>query len=200
LTCSKASEMEKPTDVEELFEEARQGNSEALGHLLEHFRAQLRESLYHDLQSPLQRRVDESDIIQQACLQATQQFFTQFRGTTLAEFWVWLQQIQRNSLVDQVRNHYAQKRDARKEQNDENLNQAMGKITSPSQKAVRAESRLQLEQAIELLPQDQSRAVRLRHLDGLKIGDIAIALEKSESATAKLISRGMSALKKFLNE
>jgi len=200
LVCSKAIDMEPPTENEQLFEAARQGDSEALGQLLEHFRVQLRENIHHDLQNQLHRRVGESDIIQQSCLQATQQFFTQFRGTTLAEFWGWLQQIQRNTLVDQVRNNHAQKRDARRERSGANLNQALGKITSPSQKAVRSESQQQLDRAIEMLPEEQSRAVRMRHLDGLHIRDIAVAMGKSESATAKLITRGMSALKELLKE
>lgn len=192
--------MDQPTEIEQLFEAAQQGDSEALGQLLEHFRVQLREDIHHDLQNHLNRRVGESDIIQQACLQASQQFFTQFRGKTLAEFWGWLQQIQRNTLVDQVRNNHAQKRDARRERSGADIEQKQGRVTSPSQKAVRSESQQQLERAIQLLPEEQSKAVRMRHLEGLKIGDIAVAIGKSESATAKLITRGMSALKELLKE
>ena len=71
-------------------------------------------------------------------------------------------------------------------------------ITSPSQKAMRREEEQRLTQALTALPDDQREAVRLRHLEGWALDDIAVHLGRTCAATAGLIKRGMKALRREL--
>ena len=74
------------------------------------------------------------------------------------------------------------------------------KISSPSQKAIRGEEAERLGQALAALPNDQREAVRLRHLEGWALADIACHLGRSPAATAGLIKRGMQALRRQLQK
>jgi RNA polymerase sigma-70 factor (ECF subfamily) len=49
------------------------------------------------------------------------------------------------------------------------------------------------------LPDDQREAVRLRHLEGWALADIAQHLGRTPAATAGLIKRGMQALRRQLH-
>jgi len=192
--------MSESIDLQQRLDLALSGDEQALGRLLEHFRSQLRETVYANIQGPLQRRIDESDVIQQACLRAINAFSNQFRGKQIEEFWAWLEQIQQNTLIDVVRNHHAQRRDARQDQSGENVDIFAGQITSPSQKAIQGEKRHKIETAISQLPETQQAAVRLRHLEGYKITEVADILGKTPAATAQIIYRGISSLKKLLEQ
>ena len=71
-------------------------------------------------------------------------------------------------------------------------------LSSPSQKAIREEEAERLSQALTSLPDDQREAVRLRHLEGWALADLARHLGRSPAATAGLIKRGMQALRRQL--
>lgn len=192
--------MHEPIDLQALLDAALSGNEQALGELLEHFRNQLRATILANIQGPLQRRIDESDVIQQACIRALGAFNSQFRGKTIEEFWGWLEQIQRNTLVDVVRNHQALRRDARQEKSAGDANLFTGQNTTPSQRAIQGESQQRVENAIRQLPHGQQEAVRLRHIEEREISEIATILGKSPAATAQLIYRGISALRRILEQ
>jgi RNA polymerase sigma-70 factor, ECF subfamily len=72
-------------------------------------------------------------------------------------------------------------------------------LTTPSQKAIRIEQSEHLSHALEALPEDQREAVRLRHLEGWALADIAVRLGRTPAATAGLIKRGMKALRRGLH-
>jgi len=73
-------------------------------------------------------------------------------------------------------------------------------LTTPSQKAIRGEQANRLAQALAALPDDQREAVRLRHLEGWALAEIAVRVGRSSAATAGLIKRGMKALRRRLHE
>jgi RNA polymerase sigma-70 factor (ECF subfamily) len=54
--------------------------------------------------------------------------------------------------------------------------------------------------ALEELPADQREAVRLRHLEGLPLAEIADRLGRSEDAVAGLLKRGMRTLRERLKD
>jgi RNA polymerase sigma-70 factor (ECF subfamily) len=71
-------------------------------------------------------------------------------------------------------------------------------ISTPSQRAIRGEEEQLLMKALSVLPDDQREAVRLRHLEGLALADVARHLGRSPAATAGLIKRGMQVLRRQL--
>src|SRR5262249_24289309 len=73
-------------------------------------------------------------------------------------------------------------------------------VSSPSQKVIRAEQEGRLSQALGALPDGQREAVRLRHLEGWPLANIALHLGRSPAATAGLIKRGMKTLRRQLHK
>jgi RNA polymerase sigma-70 factor, ECF subfamily len=191
--------MEHPDDCRQSLLLAKAGDEIALGRLLELYRPLLRERVRAQIHGQLQRRLDESDLVQQTFLRAFRDF-KQFRGDTPEEFAGWLLQIHERILVDVIRRHQvAQKRAADREvRGSEALRVAPGRATSPSQRAIRGESRARLEMAIRELPEAQQEAVRLRYLESRSIAEIAGTMERSEESVAGLLKRGLAALRRFL--
>jgi RNA polymerase sigma-70 factor, ECF subfamily len=153
----------------------------------------------------LQRREDASDIVQRTTLEAYAAF-EDFHGTSEAEFSAWLKQILRRNVANLVRDNRAAKRDVRREQYFDAAErtvsvtwmQPAGRGTTPSMKVIKAEAALNLANAIEQLPDDQQTAVRMRHLEGRGIDEIATAMEKSPAAVAGLVRRGLQSLRERL--
>ena len=192
----------------ELIERARRGNGEALGQLLELHRAVLHRLAERRLGGRVAVRVAASDVIQQTFLEAHRRF-GQFAGRGEREWAAWLRAILEHRVAGAIRDHaLLQKRTVRREQSmdQEQGSQAGLKgglgagLSSPSQKAMRVEEMARLEGALGALPEDQREAVRLRHLEGWALEDIARRLNRTPAATAGLIKRGMQALRRRLHE
>ena len=67
------------------------------------------------------------------------------------------------------------------------------------QRLDRGEEAERLSQALTALPDDQREAVRLRHLEGWALADVARHLGRTPAATAGLIKRGMQALRRQMH-
>ena len=193
--------------ADELLQQARRGDREALGRLLEAQRAALHRLAEGRLGERIEVRVDASDIIQQTFLEAHRSF-QQFAGRDVRELAAWVQGILDHKVAGAIRDHtLLQKRTVRRERS---LDDSKGRGTpmkqeldagfsSPSQKAMRGEEAKRLTEALTALPADQREAVRLRHLEGWALADIARHLGRSPAATAGLIKRGMQALRRRLH-
>jgi RNA polymerase sigma-70 factor (ECF subfamily) len=193
---------------DELLRRARRGDREALGRLLEAQRATLRRLAERQLDGRVAVRVDASDIIQQTFLEAHRSF-PQFAGRDARDLAAWLRGILDHKAAGAVRDHARlQKRDVRRERpvDDCRGDSAPGKQeleaghSSPSQKAVRREEEERLTEALAALPEDQREAVRLRHLEGRPLDEIARRLGRTAAATAGLIKRGMQALRRRMRQ
>jgi len=191
----------------ELVEQALQGDREALGRLLEAQRATLHRLAERQLEGRIAVRVDASDVIQQTFLEAYRSF-SQFTGRDARELVAWLQSILDHKVAGAIRDHaLLQKRDVRREQSMDDsrgggtpLKQELDAgLSTPSQKAIQGEEAERLAQALVALSDDQREAVRLRHLEGWALGDIARHLGRTPAATAGLIKRGMQALRRQLH-
>lgn len=199
-----------PDDVSptrDLLTQARRGDADALGSLLEAQRPGLYVQAERQLQGRLAARVDASDIIQQTFLEAHRSF-AQFSGDHEREWTAWLQRILEHRVALAVRDHVLlQKRDLRRERPLADPDSGPGPDgqleaghSSPSQRAIRGEEVQRLVAALAALPPDQREAVRLRHLEGQPLAEIARQLGRSLTATAGLIKRGMKALREHLRD
>jgi RNA polymerase sigma-70 factor (ECF subfamily) len=175
---------------------------DAVDRLLEQYRPVLRLIAEQMIGSGLRRREDASDIVQRTVLEAYAAF-AQFHGGTEAEFSAWLKQILRHNVTNLVRDNRAAKRDVRREkyldaaQDSCSITwlQPAGRGTTPSQRVIKAEAALNLAHAIDDLPEQQRNAVRMRHLEGRSIDEIAAELQKTPAAVAGLIRRGLQELR-----
>ena len=192
-------------ELQRLLIESRT-DPEAADRLLALYRPALKVIAEQMVGPALQRREDASDIVQRTVLEAYAAF-EQFNGGSESEFSAWLKQILRRNVTNLVRDNRAAKRDVRKEQyldaaeNSCSVTwmQPAGRGTSPSMRLIKAEAALNLTAAIEALPESQRIAVRMRHLQGQSLDEIAATMNKTPAAVAGLIRRGLATLRERLS-
>jgi RNA polymerase sigma-70 factor, ECF subfamily len=180
------------------LESARQGDAQALGQLLESFRPYVR-VIVRGLRDPrLQARLDESDFVQDALLEAHRTFAT-FRGTTVAELAAWLRQVAVRTAGRTLRGFVGTaKRDLDCERPGEGLaGLAVSPAESPSDQLVRSEEAATLAEALSRLPEDMQQVLLGRHLDGQSHADIARALGRTEAAVRMLYLRALRRLREL---
>ena len=177
-----------------------------MGQLLADCQPYLRVMAQRQLDSAVKARIDPSDVVQLTCLDAHRDM-QDFRGVEIGEFVAWLRRILQNNTAEVIRHHLlVRKRSMRQEKSmDESAGDGMNlrgviaaDISSPSRRAMRGESAILLAQALEKLPDDQRDAVRLRHLEGKSLAEIAAWFDRSEVAAAGLLKRGLKGLRKHL--
>jgi len=189
-------------EYQTLIEEALKGNQDAIGQLLDRHRPYLKMLTQRAVDGHFQARIGDSDLVQQTCLSAIRDF-EKFDGKDVAQFVAWLQKIHERNIQDTIRKHLgADKRSIDKERSPEAGENDQGlyhlKTLSPSQRVMQAEEAVRLAEVMSSLPEDQREAVRLRHLEGWTLAELEEHFERSETAVASLIKRGLENLRKQL--
>jgi RNA polymerase sigma-70 factor (ECF subfamily) len=174
--------------------------------LLERYRAYLQLLARRQLDGPLRRKCDSSDLVQQTLLQAHEKL-DQFRGQTEAELKAWLRKILANVLNNKLEEFGARKRDLARERSleaelDESASRLEGWLIdrqpSPGEEAEQHEQLLRLLEALDRLPDNQREAVELRHLQEWSLERIAEKMGCTREAVAGLLQRGRARLKELL--
>lgn len=179
----------------DLILRARNGDDTALGELCNRHRAYLRLIAQRTLDTNVKVRADESDLVQQTMLSAVRNFH-QFEGSQPGQFVAWLQIQHERNVIDAARAHRADKRNVGREQAAPSKFEPSGsRRDSPSMRAMLSEEVLQLAAAMEELPEAQREAVRLRHLEGWSLKEIAESMDRTDEAVAGLLKRGMKGLR-----
>jgi len=190
-----------------LLADARAGREDALGRLLGLYRNYLALLARLQLDGKLQSKVDASDLVQEAFLEAYRDF-PSFRGTTEKELLAWLRQILVTNLANVVRHFVGtQRRDVRLEcsiaagidQSSQALERSLpAQQSSPSQQAARHEQAVVLAEALEKLPADYREVIILRNLEGLTFPDVAHRMGRSVDSVEKLWTRALVQLRRTL--
>src|SRR5262245_44437783 len=194
-------------DLGPLLASARRGDTPALGRLLERYRRYLGLLARLEVDRRLQGKLDPSDLVQEAFLEAHRDF-AQFRGATEAELLAWLRQVLVRNLANQVRRYLGTRgRDVRLERElsaaVEESSAALGKAlaaadSSPSDRAARREQSVRLADALAQLPDDYREAIVLRHLEGLTFPEVAVRMKRSVDSVKKYWARGLARLRGLL--
>lgn len=197
------------TDMIRLIERLRAGDRTALNEVFTRHRGRLRRMVEMRLDWRLQARLDASDVIQEAYLEAALRMEEYLRDPKLPLF-LWLRLVVGERLTRLHRQHLGVKmRDAGREISlyREPLPEAssmalaaqlLGKQTSPTQAAVRAERMLRLQEAINSLDPVDREVLSLRHFEELSRAETAKVLGIEESAAAKRYVRALKRLKDVL--
>jgi RNA polymerase sigma-70 factor (ECF subfamily) len=148
-------------------------------------------------QPGLQRRLDLSDVVQQALLEAHKNV-GQFRGNTEEEWRGWLRTILRrvlwNAVGDIPPGEVSLNESSRRW---EEILQA--EQTSPSQRVVQRERRERLEAALSQLDEDERTAVELQKLHGCSVDFISQNMGRTKLAVGGLLKRAKHKLRLLLD-
>ena len=156
----------------------------------------------------LARRVDPSDVVQDALIVAASRL-TEFLANESMSFFVWLRWITRDRLTDLHREHLgAQKRDAQREVHIDSAIPAasslqladalVGHLTSPSRVAAREELRLVIQSGLAQLDPEEREILVLRHYEQLSLEEAAQCLQMSKSGANKRHLKALRELRKLL--
>jgi RNA polymerase sigma-70 factor (ECF subfamily) len=157
----------------------------------------------------LQGKMDASDLVQEAFLEAYRDF-GRFRGTTEGELTGWLRQILATNLANQVQRYCgARCRDVRLERelaveldlSSRLLDRALvAPQSSPSQRAVRREQAVLLADALEQLPAPYREVLVLRHLEERSFPDVARRMGRSLDSVKNLWARALGQLRQVMGD
>ena len=156
----------------------------------------------------LAAKLDASDIVQQTLLKA-HAARDQFRGQSPGEMAAWLRQILARTLANELRTLGRAKRNVGAERSlDADLDASSCRLdawlaadqTSPSEQVRWRERAEAIATAVDSLPPEQREVVLLKHCEGLTLNEIAARLDRTPSAIAGLLRRGLQRLRKQLDE
>ena len=193
-----------------LLRRAAQGDQAAWGALLVRSRDRLRRMVALRLDRRLQGRVDPSDIIQEACIDASARLAEYARQPDMP-FFLWLRFLTGQRLVRVHRQHLgAEMRDVAREvslyrgalpaaTSAALAAQLLGRATRPSEAAVRAERSIRLQEALNSMDPLDREVLALRHFEQLSNAEAARVLGLQESAAAKRYVRALKRLRVILD-
>jgi RNA polymerase sigma-70 factor (ECF subfamily) len=200
---------ETPSEIARLVERAAREDRQAWGRLLDQHRDRLRRMVALRLDHRVQGRVDASDVIQEAYLDASNRLADYVKNPEMP-FFLWLRSLVGQRILDQHRRHLgAQARDAGREVSlyrgamPETTTAALaarllGRQTSPSQAAIRAERKIRLQEALNSMDPLDREVLVLRHYEQLSNGEAALVLGLDKSAASKRYARALIRLKDIL--
>lgn len=172
---------ESKSGTSHLIERARSGDREAFGALTVRYRPRLQRLVALRLDRRLQGRVGASDVIQEGFADAAARL-EEYVGNPAMPFYLWLRFLVGQRLAEQHRRRLgAQARDAAREISIYRsampatttaalAAQLLGKQTSPSHAAIRAERKLRLQEALNCLDPVDREILALRHYEQLSNG------------------------------
>ncbi len=202
-------ESSESVPVPKLLEQARRGSTEALGQVLQLYRNYLTVLATTQLDRRLRRRVNPSDLVQDAML-AAHSDFAKFRGGSERELLAWLRQILINCLHHVIETHLrAKMRDMRREISVENLGAALDRSAcnfaqvladrgpSPSAPIQQRERAVALADQLSRLPPKYRDVIILRNLQGLSFDEVADRMDRKPGTVRMLWLRAMEKFKQI---
>lgn len=198
-------------DESDLLARAAHGDLVALNLLLERNRDRLRRMVRLRLNPRLRGRVDESDVLQESFLEISKHLPEYLQDPKLP-FSLWLRHMAGLKLAEVHRRHFhTQARDIGREfsldargfpgADSESLaGELAGRFSSPSQAAVKAELRAQVQQAIEQLDEVDREVLALKHFEQLSISEIATVLGLSKAGAGSRYLRAAKRIRQILSE
>jgi RNA polymerase sigma-70 factor (ECF subfamily) len=197
------------SEIDDLLRRAQAGEESARSELFERYRARLRQMVRLRLDRRLYGRLDPSDVLQEAFIDYTRRF-PEYAGQDKVPFYLWLRSLTGQRLIDVHRQHLgAQMRDAGQEvslyrgalpqaSSMSLAHQLLGRMTSPTQAAIRAEMQIRLQEALNTMDPLDREVVVLRHFEELTNNETAEVLGIQKSAASKRYVRALTRLKSIL--
>jgi RNA polymerase sigma-70 factor (ECF subfamily) len=191
-------------ETENLLERVRAGDSGALDELFARHRASIRQMVELRLDPKLRRRVDPSDVVQEAQIEAARRMAAYLDRPPMA-FRLWLRRIAYDRLLMMRRRHLEAGRRAvtcelpLPDGSTVHLGrQLMADVSTPSQHLIRAELGRRVRQAIAQLAETDREVLLMRNFEGLSNQEAAHVLGIDPSAANKRYGRALFRLRALL--
>jgi RNA polymerase sigma-70 factor (ECF subfamily) len=206
-----AADEEAEDQASEELRRAAAGDEEALRSLLAAHRDRLKRMIHLRLSRRLTGRVDDSDVLQEAFVEVARKLPEYAREPKLPLF-LWMRQLTALKLAEVHRRHLGtQLRDADREvtlhrgglplaDSVSLAAQLLGTLTTPSQAAVRAETRLLVQEALNGMDPIDREVLALKHFEQLSTTEIAEVLGLSKAGAGSRYLRAIKRLRTILEQ
>jgi RNA polymerase sigma-70 factor (ECF subfamily) len=196
-------------DDDDLLLRLEGGDERALTELFSRHRERLRRMVRLRLDRRLQGRIDSSDVLQDTYLEVARRAREYLAQPSMPPF-LWLRFLTGQTLQALHRHHLkVHMRDAGREvslrhpatlraDSDSMVEMLLGRLTSPSHAARRAELQVMLQQMLNSMDPLDREVLALRHFEELSNGEAAQILGLSKTAASNRYMRALSRLKDML--
>jgi RNA polymerase sigma-70 factor, ECF subfamily len=200
---------EPAQDDDSLLLRIKGGDERALAELFTRHRERLRRMIRLRLDRRLQGRIDSSDILQDTYLEVARRAREYLAQPTMPPYlWVrfltvqTLQALHRHHLKVHMRDasqEVSLRHHATPQANSASLAEMLlGRLTSPTRAARRAEMQLRLQEIINGMEPVDREILALRHFEELSNGEVAQVLGLSKTAASNRYIRALERLKAML--
>ncbi len=198
-----------PDDITDLLRRAAAGDPDALRDLFGRYRDRLKRMVHLRLSRRLHGRVDDSDVLQEALLDVSRRL-GEYTADPRLPFFLWLRHLTGLKLIEMHRRHLGtQLRDADREvtlhrgglPEADSISlaaQLLGTVTSPSQAAIKAETRLLVQEALNSMDPIDREVLALKHFEQLSTSEIGAVLGLSKAGAGSRYLRAIKRLREIL--
>jgi RNA polymerase sigma-70 factor (ECF subfamily) len=193
----------------DLLERARGGDCGALAELFERYRGRLEQMVRLRLDRRLQGRLDPADVLQEAFLDVARRF-REYAADPSLPFYIWLRLLTGQRLVDLHRQHLGAKMrnaglelslyrgDFPRASSASLAELLLGRLTTASRAAIRAETQLRVQEALNAMDSIDREVLILRHFEMLNNEETAQALGLKPSAASNRHVRALKRLREIM--
>src|SRR5215471_11157910 len=196
-------------DNKVLLERALGGDCGALAELFEQHRGRLEQMVRLRLDRRLQGRLDPSDVLQETYLDVARRF-REYAADPVVPFFLWLRMLTGQRLIDLHRQHLGAKMrnaglevslyrgDFPRASSASLAELLLGRLTTASQAAIRAETQLRVQEALNGMAPIDREVLILRHFEMLSNAEAAQVLGLKPSAASNRHMRALKRLKDIM--
>jgi RNA polymerase sigma-70 factor (ECF subfamily) len=196
-------------ETEVLLGRAAAGDAPALAELFERHRSRLEQMIRLRLDRRLQGRLDPADVLQEAYLEFARRFAEYAAHPTLP-FYLWLRLLTGQKLAALHRHHLGAKMrnaglevslhhgDLPRASSASLAELLMGRLTTASRAAIRAETQVRVQEALNSMDPIDREILVLRHFEMLSNEEAAQVLGLKRQAASNRHARALKRLKEIL--
>jgi RNA polymerase sigma-70 factor (ECF subfamily) len=200
-----------PAEITELLRRAAAGDERAREELFSRYHDRLRRMVRVRLSRRLRGRVDDADVLQEAYVEISRRFDEYLRDPALP-FFLWVRHLTGLKLVEVHRRHLGTRlRDADREvslhrggvpeaDSASLADQLLGKMTPPSQAAIKAEICIQVQEALNSMDPVDREVLVMKHFEQLSTSEIAQVLGLSKAGAGSRYLRAVKRLRELLSQ
>ena len=198
-------------ELTKLLQRAAGGDERTVQELFARHRDRLKRMIHLRLSRRVQGRVDDSDVLQETFLEVARRL-PEYTADPKLPFYLWLRHMAGLKLAEIHRRHLGtQLRDADREvtlhrgglPEADSVSLAahlLGQLTTPSQAAIKAETRLMVQEALNSMDPLDREVLALKHFEQLSTSEMAAVLGMSKAGAGSRYLRAIKRLKAILSQ